>query len=210
MADEPNSSSPPIAPTLKPDSAPPGPTANPAAASSADTYQEFGTAKRNLPPVAPVAIALGLVALIVGVVMYVNRAKPAAQGSIDGVFFSQPANMPSPMILIVVTLHNIGDKTLYIKDIKGAITTDQGDQSDGAAAASDYDRYLSVYPDLQGHGRPLQVEMKIPPGGEQTGTVLISPSVTRQQFDTRKDAVITIEPYDQRPIVLHEKSSASK
>lgn len=194
MADEPST---PLPPAVTP-------------ASDADAYQEFGTAKRNLPPMAPVAVALVLVGLVVAVVMYINRAKPAAQGNIGGVFFSQPANMPSPMILITVTLHNVGDKTLYIKDIKGAITTDQGDQSDGAAAASDYDRYLSVYPELQGHGRPLQVEMKIPPGGEQTGTVLISPTVTKEQFDARKDTVVTIEPYDQAPIVLHEKSSASK
>ena len=210
MADEPDTSPPPATPTPGTDAAKQEPSANPAAASSTDAYQEFGTAKRNLPPVAPVAVALGLVALIVGVVMYVNRAKPAAQGSIDGVFFSQPANMPSPMILLTVTLHNTSDKTLYIKDIKGAITTDKGDQSDEAAAASDYDRYLSVYPDLKGHGQPLHVEMKIAPGSEQTGTVLISPAVTKEQFDGRKDAVITIEPYDQQAIVLHEKSSASK
>jgi hypothetical protein len=195
MADEPNAPPPPP---------PPMPT------SDAGAYHEFGTAKRSLPPAAPVAVALALVGLIIAVVMYINRAKPAAQGGINGVYFSQPTNMPSPMILIGVTLHNVGDKTLYIKDIKGAITTDQGDQSDEAAAARDYDRYLGAYPDLQGHGRPLQVETKIAPGGEQTGTVLISPSVTKEQFDARKDTVITIEPYDQAPIVLHEKSSASK
>jgi hypothetical protein len=173
-------------------------------------YQELGAAARNLPPVAPVAIAILLVAAVVGIVMYVNRAKPAGQGSIDGVYFSQPANMTSPMILVEVTLRNTSDKTLYIKSIKGAITTDQGDQSDEAAAARDYDRYLSAYPDLVGHSRPLQVETKIPPGGRQKGSVLLSPSITKEQFDARKDATITIEPYDQPSIVLHEKTTASK
>jgi hypothetical protein len=188
---------------------PPSPTPPPASAAS-DAYQEFGSAKRNLPPAAPVAIAILLVAVVVGILMYVNRAKPIAQGGIDAVYFSQPANMSSPMILIEVTLRNISDKTLYIKSIKGSVTTSQGDQSDDAAAARDYDRYISAYPELTGHSRPLQVETKIPPGGEQKGAVLISPAVTKEQFDARRDSTVIIEPYDQRPIELHEKPLPSK
>jgi len=179
--------------------APPGPA-----------YDEFGTAKRNLPPAMPVAIAILLVAVVVGIIAYVNRAKPVAQGSIDGVWFSQPANMPNPMILIEVTLHNVGQKTLYLEDIKADVVTDQGDQSDEAAAASDYDRYLMAYPELKGHSAPLKVEMKIPPGAEQKGSVMISLPVTQQQFDARKDLTVTIQPYDQRPIVLHEKAASGK
>ena len=88
--------------------------------------------------------------------------------------------------------------------------TDQGDQSDEAASASDYDRYLQAYPDLRGHDRPLEVEMKIPPGGDQKGAVMVSFPITQQQWDARKDLTVTIDPYDQRPIVLHEKSGAAK
>ena len=172
---------------------------------AANTYEEFGTATRNLPPARIVGIAIFLVAVVVAILVYANRATPAAQASIDGVYFSQPANMPSPMILIDVTLKNVSPKPLYIKGIKGAVVTEQGEQSDDAAAARDYDRYLSAYPDLQGHGRPLEVETKVPPGGQLKGTVLISPSVTNEQFDARKDATVTIDPYDQRPIVIHEK-----
>lgn len=189
----------------KPENVPPQPDTAPTVG-----YEEFGTARRNLPPVAPVAIAILLVAAVAGILSYVNRAKPPGQGSIDGVYFSRPAELPSPMILVEVTLHNSSDKTLYIKSIKGAIVTEQGEQSDDAAAARDYDRYLSAYPDLMGHSRPLVVETKIPPGGEQKGSVLLSPSVTKEQFDARKDTTITIEPYDQRPIVLHEKSPAAQ
>ena len=182
----------------------------PEPATQVPAYDEFGTAKRNLPPLAPVAIAIVLVAVVVGILMYANRAKPVAQGSVDGVYFSQPANMSSPMILIEVTVRNTSDKTIYIKDLKAAVKTDQGEQSEDAAAARDYDRYLMAYPDLHGHGRPLEVEMTIKPGAEQKGTLLISPSLTKEQFDARKDTIVTIEPYDQRMIVLHEKSSAGK
>ncbi len=176
----------------------------------APAYDEFGTAKRNLPPVAPVAIAIGIIAIVVGIIAYTQRAKPVAQGSIDGAWFSLPANVPDPMILIEVSLKNVGDKILYIKDIKASINTEKGEQSDEAASASDFDRYLQAYPDLRGHGTPLHVEMKIPPGGEQKGTVMVSFPVTQQLFDERKDLAVTIEPYDQKPIVLHENSTAAK
>jgi len=184
--------------------------AEPQVSAPAPGYDEFGSAKRTLPPAAPVAIALAVVAFVVAIIAYTQRAKPAAQGSIDGVWFSQPANMDSPMILLAVTLHNVSDKTLYIKDIKAAISTDKGDQSDEAASASDYDRYLMAYPDLKGHGQPLEVEMKIPPGDEQKGVVMVTLPVTPELFANRKDMTVTIVPYDQRPIVIHEKSSPSK
>ena len=173
-------------------------------------YNEFGTAKRNLPPAAPVAIALIVVGIVVAIVAYTQRAKPAAQGTVDGEWFSQPANMENPMILIAVTLKNVSDKTLYIKSINATVQTDKGDQSDDAASASDYERYLQAYPDLRGHGSPLQVETKIPPGGEQKGTVMVTFPVTPQLFDSRKDLIVTIEPYDQNPVVLHEKGGAPK
>jgi len=173
-------------------------------------YDEFGTAKRSLPPMAPVAIAIVSVAIAVAIIAYVQRAKPVAQGNIDGVWFSQPANMPSPMILVAFTLRNVSDKTLYVKDISAAVKTDQGEQSDEAASASDYDRYLTAYPDLAGHGRPLQVETKIQPGGEQKATVMVTLPITQQQFDSRKDLTVTIDPYDQKPIVLHDQSGAAK
>ena len=206
---------PPKAAATAAGTAPPG-AENPAAGTSrnappaAPAYDEFGTAKRNLPPAAPVAIAILLVAVVIGILAYINRAKPTAQGSINGVWFSQPANMSSPMILIEVTLHNVGEKTLYVKDIKADVMTDQGDQSDEAASASDYDRYLIAYPALYGHSAPLKVEMKVPPGAEQKGSVMISLPLTQQQFDARKDLTVTIQPYDQGPIVLHEKAVAGK
>ena len=170
--------------------------------------EELDSAKRTLPPAAPVAIALVVVAIILGIIAYLERSKPLAQGGIDAVYFSQPANMPSPMILLEVTLRNVGDKTLYIKSISANLKTEQGDQSDEAANVSDFDRYLSAYPDLRQHkGTPLVVETKIQPGAEQKGTVLVSFPVTQQQFDTRKDLSVTIEPYDQSPILLREKSA---
>jgi hypothetical protein len=172
--------------------------------------EEFDSAKRTLPPAAPVVIALVVVALVVAVIAFLFRAKPVAQGGIDAVYFSEPANMTSGMVLVQVTLRNVGDKTLYIKAIKANLKTDQ-DLSDEAASPTDYDRYFMAYPDLKEHSaQPLVVEMKIAPGAEQKGTVLVSFPVTKEQFDARKDLNVTIEPYDQNPIVLREKGVQPK
>jgi len=200
-----NTTSPPATPT--PVVAQP---AAPQPATPQPAYDEFSRPGRNLPPIAPVAIAIVVVAIIVGTIAYVERPKPAASGSIDGVWFSQPSGMPSPMMLIELTLHNVSPKTLYIKDIRAAVKTDQGEQSDEAASASDYDRYFQAYPDLRGHAAPLEVEMKIPPGAEQKGSVMVSLPITQQQFDARKDLTVTIQPYDQNAIVVHERNAAGK
>jgi len=172
--------------------------------------EEFDSAKRTLPPAAPVAIALVVVAIVVGVIAFLFRAKPVAQGGIDAVYFSEPAGMTNGMVLMQVTLRNVGSKTLYIKSIKANLKTDQ-DLSDDAASPSDYDRYFMAYPELKEHtAQPLVVEAKIAPGAEQKGTVLVSFPVTKEQFDARKDLNVTIEAYDQNPIVLREKGAPAK
>ena len=159
----------------------------------------------------PVVIALTVVAVVVGVIAFVERSKPVAQGGIDAVYASQPANMSNTMVLLQVSVSDVGDKALYIKSISANLKTDQGDQSDDAAAPSDYDRYFEAYPDLRQHAtQPLTVETKIMPGGEQKGTVLVAFPVTQQQFDARKDLSVTIVPYDQNSIVLRERSAAPK
>jgi hypothetical protein len=173
--------------------------------------EEFDSAKRSLPPAVPVAIALAAVAIVVGVIAFVERSKPVAQGGIDAVFASQPANMTNTMVALQVTLRNVGDKALYVKSISANLKTDQGDQSDDAASASDYDRYFAAYPDLRQHAtQPLTVETKIMPGAEQKGTVLVAFPVTEQQFNGRKDLNVTVVPYDQNPIVLRENNTAAK
>jgi hypothetical protein len=173
--------------------------------------EEFDSPKRSLPPAVPVVIALVAVAIVVGVIAFVERSKPVAQGGIDAVYASQPANMTNTMVVLQVTMRNVGDKAVYIKSISANVKTDQGDQSDDAASPSDYDRYFSAYPDLRAHAtQPLTVETKIMPGAEQKGTVLVAFPVTEQQFNARKDLNVTIVPYDQNPIVLREQSTTVK
>ncbi len=171
--------------------------------------EEFDSAKRTLPPVAPLAIALLVVVVFIVGVAYIFRSKPVAQGQIDQAFAMQQADNSYSMILMQVTLRNVGEKTLYVKGIKSDIMTDQGESSDDAASAVDYGRYLQAFPDLQPYAtEPLKVETKIPPGGEVKGSVMVAFPITKDQFYARKDLNVTIFPYDQKAIVLHEKSGA--
>jgi hypothetical protein len=173
--------------------------------------EEFDSAKRSLPPVAPLIMALIVVVVFIVGIAYIFRAKPVAQGQIDRAFAmeQQQQDKPYSMVLIQVTVRNVGDKPLFIKEIKADIVTDQGDSADDAASAVDFPRYLQAFPDLQMYAtEPLKVETKILPGGEAKGAVLVGFPITKEQFYARKDLSVTITPYDQKNIVLHESGSA--
>ena len=173
--------------------------------------EEFDSAKRSLPAVAPLAVALVVVLVFIIGVAYIFRSKPVAQGQIDQAFAMQQEGNAYSMVMMQVTLHNIADKTLYIKEIKASIVTDTGESTDDAASAVDYGRYLQAFPDLQMYASdPLRVETKIPPGAEAKGSVLVAFPITKDQFYARKDLSVSVIPYDQKTIVLHEKGPASK
>jgi Domain of unknown function (DUF4352) len=172
--------------------------------------EEFDSARRTLPPVAPLAVALLVVAVFIVGVGYIFRSKPVAQGQVDQAFAMQQQDAANSMVLMQVTLRNIGNKTLYIKEITANIVTDAGESSpDDAASAVDYDRYLQAFPDLRAYAtEPLKVETKIAPGGEAKGSVMVTFPITKEQFYARKGLNVTIYPYDQTPIVLHERGNA--
>ena len=167
--------------------------------------EEFDSPRRTLPPVLTLALALVVVAVFIVGIAYVFRSKPVAQGQIDNVFISQSKGQPNSMLVIQVSLRAIGDKPLYIKAITAELKTQSDSYSDEAASASDYDRYFQAYPDLKEHAmKALAVETKIPPGAQESGSVVVTFPIDKGEFDTRKSLTVTVEPYDQKPIVLKE------
>jgi len=167
--------------------------------------EEFDSVKRSLPPVATLIAALVVVVVFIVGVAYIFRAQPVAHGQIDRAFAMQQEDRPYSMVLMQVTLRNVGNKPLFIKEIKADIMTDQGESVDDAASAVDYGRYLQAFPDLQMYAsEPLKVETKIAPGGEAQGSVMVAFPITKEQFYARKSLNVTIFPYDQKAIVLHE------
>jgi hypothetical protein len=166
--------------------------------------EEFGTAKRNLPPAKIVAIVLGAAAILLGIYAFVARARPQGGGSVDNITAVEIPDQNMVMVAINVTVHNSGEKALWIHDIKGKIATDTGELSDEAASGVDFDRYFQAFPALKEHAlAPLPPETKIPPGGHAQGTIVVTFPVSKDGFDKRKSLSVVIQPYDQPlPLVL--------
>ena len=166
--------------------------------------EEFGTAKRNLPPAKIVAIVLGVAAVLLGIFAFVDRAKPQGGGSVDNIAAVEIPDQHQVMVAINVTVHNSGEKSLWIHDIKAKLLTGSGELTDEAASAIDFDRYFQAFPALKEHAlAALPPETKIPPGGQAQGTIVVSFPVTIDDFNTRKSLSVVIQPYDQPlPLVL--------
>lgn len=166
---------------------------------------EFGTAKRNLPPAGIVFICIAALAIIVGIFAFRERPKPQGSGAIDFVAAAEVPDQNLTLASITVTLRNTATKPLWIKSIKAQLTTADGTTfEDEAASAVDLDRYFQAFPALkESAAPPLSPETKLSPGAEQRGTIIVSFKVTRQAFDQRKSLTVTIQPYDQvLPVVV--------
>ena len=165
--------------------------------------EEYDRPGRTLPPAQIVAIALAAVAIVVAIVMYVERYKPVSAGSLGDVASVELGDHNSVLVAINVTVRNIGQRPLWIHEIQAGVDTDKGKFTDHAASAIDFDRYYQAYPALKQHALPaLTPEMKIAPGGEQGGTVIVSFPVNEDTFNKRKALSVTVEPYDQRSLVI--------
>ena len=95
--------------------------------------EEFGTAKKNLPPAKIVAIALGAAAVVLGVLAFFQRATPQGGGSIDNIAAIEIPDQNAVLVAINVTVRNSGQKALWIHDIKAKLKTDSGELTDEAA-----------------------------------------------------------------------------
>ena len=167
--------------------------------------EEFGTAKRNLPPAGIVVICVAAIAVVLGIFAFVQRAKPQGAGSIDFITAAEVPDQNTLLSAVTLTLRNTGQKPLWIHTIKARLTTADGKTfDDDAASGVDLDRYAQAFPVLKQNAlSPLLPEAKILPGAEQRGTVVVSFPVTQQAFDQRKSLAISIQPYDQPlPVVL--------
>jgi hypothetical protein len=168
--------------------------------------EEMDSAKWTLPPIMPVVIVLAALAVIVGVAAYLLRAKPGAAGAITGVYAAELADKSSTMVLMQVRVSNIGDKPLWVRNVKAQLKTEQGEWTDDAASPVDFARYFQAFPALRQHETaPLKPETKIDPGGQSEGMVLVSFPVSQDGFQKRKSLTVTLENYDRRPMVIAEK-----
>jgi hypothetical protein len=193
-----------------PDEIPPPPPTPPASASPPQPRtqfhigEEFGTAKKNLPPVKIVAIGVGVVAVVAIILALAQRPHSATTGSIDDVVSVEVPDQNMVMVAINVSFQNNGVKSYWIHTIKADLDTTTGSFTDDAASPADFDRYFQAFPALKQHAlAPLEREAKITSGGRIAGTVIVTFPVTPDAFANRKQLRVTIQPYDQPvPLVL--------
>lgn len=168
-----------------------------------DIGEEYGTAKKNLPPAGIVLIVLAVAAVVIGMIVFAQRPHSATTGAIENI---ASADLPDQNILMAalnVSLQNRSDKKYWIKSIKADLETKDGHYTDDAASAIDFGRYFQAFPALKEHAlAPLIPEIRIDPGAKASGTVIVSFPVTADAFANRKSLTLTIQPYDGVALVL--------
>jgi hypothetical protein len=166
--------------------------------------QDMAAPERKLPPLKILLYTLAGLAVVLGVYGFIGRAKPQGAGSVDNVAAVEVPGQNSMLVALTVTLHNSGEKPLWIHTVQGKLKTTSDEYSDDAASAVDFDRYFQAFPDLkQGSQAALMPETKILPGNDARGTVIVSFPVTKDVFDKRQSISVVIQPYDQPlPVTL--------
>jgi hypothetical protein len=165
---------------------------------------EFGTAKRNLPPVKVLILATAGVLIIVGIASFFQRAKPQGAGSLDNIAAVDLPGQNSVLVALTFTLHNSGKKSLWVHDVHGKLLASGGESSGEAVSAVDFDRYYQAFPALKANAlTALSPEDKLQPGEEIKRTVMVSFPVPLDAFNQRQSVSVVIQPYDQPvPVTL--------
>ena len=190
-----NPNTPPSAPV--PPAPAPGPTIN--------IGEEYGTAKKNLPPARILLITVGAVIVVVFIVSFLKRAKPQASGTLDNVAAVQIPGQDSTMVALTFTIHNTSDKILYVHTLQGSITIPSKPTSVAdAVSAVDFDRYYTAFPSLKTGTQPaLSPETKIQPGETVARTIIVAFPLSLEAFNQRQALAVVVWPYDQTvPVVL--------
>jgi hypothetical protein len=189
-------SSPQIPQPATPESAPESPI-------SFNIGEEYGTAKKNLPPIEIVLLAIGVVGIVSAIMVLIQRPHSETAGAITDVVAVDVPGQNITMVALNVSLQNRGGKPYWIKTIKAALDTSGGHFPDDAASAVDFERYFAAFPPLKEHVLPaLMPETRIEPGGTASGTVVVSFPVTADVFANRKSLSVMVQPYEGVPLVI--------
>src|SRR5215469_10112028 len=124
MPDQPPTPPPP--PTTPPPAQPTGPTIH--------IGEEFGTAKKNLPPAKIVLITVAAVIVVVLIASFLKRAKPQAAGSLDNVNAVEVPGQTTTMVALTFTVNNTSSKAFYVRTIGGSVTTATGEEKADAVS----------------------------------------------------------------------------
>jgi hypothetical protein len=165
--------------------------------------EEFDSFKHTMPSAGPVVIGMVLLAVAIGAAAYFLRAKPIGSGSIDQAFAVNVPGQDLALATVQLSLTNISKKPLFLKDVKITIRTGRGEFSDNFGSVADFERYFQAFPELRQHSiAGLVRESRIAPGGQLSGSVVVSFPISKDMFDNRQAMTATVSYYDQRPIEI--------
>jgi hypothetical protein len=170
---------------------------------SFDIGEEYGTARKNLPPARILAICIAVVAVIIAAYSLTHRAHPLSSGSVDDVVAIPFQGQDMVMVAINVSIQNNEQKPTWIKAIQVAADVNGTKLTDDAAPAVDAQRYFQAMPDLKQHALDLiTTETRIDAGSKIARTIVVSFPVKAEEFNARKSLTVTVTPYDELPIVM--------
>jgi hypothetical protein len=170
-----------------------------------DIGEEYGTARKNLPPAGMVAICVAVVVAIAAGYALTHRAHPLSTGSIGDIVSVAVPGQDMVMVAVNVSLQNNSEKPSWIHTIQASLDTGSDKLTDDAAPAVDVQRYFEAFPDLKQHALDiLTTETRLNPSSKVAGTVVVSFPVKADAFAARKSLTLTITPYDELPVVMRK------
>jgi len=166
--------------------------------------EEFGTARKNLPPTKILLLAVAGIAIITAVVGFVQKPRQTANGSIDQVVMVELPGQAQVMVAVGISIHNFGKNPYVVQDVGAVLEANNGSFPDQAASVVDVARYYEAFPALKEHAYdPLKMGTSIAPGGDLRGTIVVAFPVPANTFNNRKSLSVTVSPAEQPiPLVL--------
>jgi len=185
-------------------SKPPSALPKPPSGATINIGEEYGTAKKNLPPAKIVVPAVVFVLVIVLIVSFMKRARPQASGSLDNVVAMEIPGQDSTIVALTFTAYNSSDKALYVHNIAATVDGPAGKSTADAVSAVDFDRYFQAFPGLKNGSQPaFSPEAEILPGKAVTGSIIVAFPIKLDAFNQRKSVSVVIWPYNQTvPVTL--------
>jgi hypothetical protein len=188
---------------LSPTPPPPAPETSSDQQTPFDIGEEYGTARKSLPPAGIVAIGIAVVVAIAAAYALTHRAHALSSGSISDIAYVAVPGQDMVMVAVNVSLQNNEDKPSWIRTIQASLDTGNNKFTDDAAPAVDSQRYFEAFPDLKAHAlNILTAETQISPGGKVAGTIVVSFPVKADAFAARKSLTVTVTPYNELPVVM--------
>jgi hypothetical protein len=166
--------------------------------------EEFGTARKNLPPTKILLLTVAGIALITAVVGFVQKPRQTANGGIDQVAMVELPGQNQVMVAIGLSIHNYGKNPYVVQDVGAVLQANNSSYPDQAASAVDVARYFEAFPALKEHAYdPLKMGTSVAPGGDLKATIVVTFPVAANTFSNRKSLTVTVSPAEQPiPLVL--------